>query len=48
MISIAMGYKNRKDLLLRTLESFRKSAVKDYEVILVDDASRDDQRLEDI
>ena len=48
MISIAMGYKNRKDLLLRTLESFRKSAIKGYEVIIVDDASSDDQRLEDI
>jgi glycosyltransferase involved in cell wall biosynthesis len=48
MISIAMGYKNRKDLLLRTLESFRKSAIKNYEVVIVDDASNDDQRLEDL
>lgn len=43
-----MGYKNRKNLLIRTLNSLRKSTVKDYEVVIVDDASDPEHRLEDI
>ena len=38
MISIAMGYRNRKQLLIRTLDSMRKSEIKDYEVVIVDDS----------
>jgi glycosyltransferase involved in cell wall biosynthesis len=48
MISVAMGYRNRKQLLIRTLDSIRKSLVKDYEVVIVDDASDDEHRIEDI
>ena len=48
MISIAMGYKNRKQLLIRTLDSIRKSEIKDYEVVIVDDASDKEHRIEDI
>ena len=39
MISIIMAYYNRQALLDKTLESLDKSAVKDYELIIVDDAS---------
>ena len=39
MISIVMAYYNRKGLLDKTLESIDKSRVKDYELIIVDDAS---------
>ena len=48
MISIAMGYRNRKQLLIRTLDSIRKSSIKDYEVVIVDDASDEEHRIEDI
>lgn len=43
-----MGYKNRKQLLIRTLNSIRQSAVKNYEVVIVDDGSSDEHRLEDL
>lgn len=43
-----MGYKNRKKLLLRTLNSMRNSLIKEYEVVIVDDASSEEHRLEDI
>jgi len=39
MISIVMTYYNRQTLLDKTLESIHRSAVKDYELIIVDDAS---------
>lgn len=48
MISVAMGYRNRKQLLIRTLDSMRKSAIEDYEVVIVDDASDEEHRIEDI
>jgi mannosyltransferase OCH1-like enzyme len=38
-ISIVMAYYNRQNLLDKTLESFAKSKVKNYELIIVDDAS---------
>jgi glycosyltransferase involved in cell wall biosynthesis len=41
MISIVMAYFNRKELLDKTLESINKSNIKDYELIIVDDASDD-------
>jgi GT2 family glycosyltransferase len=39
MISIVMSFYNRKALLDRTLEWLHKSEIKDYELIIVDDAS---------
>lgn len=39
MISIVMTFYNRQALLDKTLESIHKSKVKDYELIIVDDAS---------
>ena len=38
-ISIVMAFYNRQELLNKTLESLDKSSVKDYELIIVDDAS---------
>jgi GT2 family glycosyltransferase len=48
MISIVTAYYNRKQLFKRTLESIAYSAVKDFELIAVDDASREEERLEDL
>ena len=48
MVSIVAAYHNRKNLFLKTLESIKKSKYKDIEVIVVDDGSSDDHRLEDI
>jgi glycosyltransferase involved in cell wall biosynthesis len=48
MISICMSYYNRKPQLLKTLESIKQSAYTDYEVIILDDGSADDHRLEDV
>jgi len=48
MISIVTAYHNRKKLFLNTLESIKKSNYKDFEVIVVDDCSSDEHRLEDI
>jgi hypothetical protein len=39
MISVVMAYFQRQELLNKTLESLDKSKVKDYELIIVDDAS---------
>lgn len=48
-ISIVMAYYNRKTLLKRTLKSIENSKYKDLvEIIIVDDASDEDQRLEDL
>jgi len=38
-ISLVMAFYNRQELLDKTLESLDKSVVKDYELIIVDDAS---------
>lgn len=38
-ISIVMAYYNRQDLLSKTMESIRRTADKNYEVIIVDDGS---------
>jgi GT2 family glycosyltransferase len=48
MVSIVTAYHNRKKLFLKTLESIEKSQYKDIEVIVVDDGSSDEHRLEDI
>jgi len=48
MVSIVTAYHNRKDLFLKTLESINKSQYKDIEVIVVDDGSSNEHRLDDI
>lgn len=48
MISIVAAYYNRKRLLVNTLESIIKSKYKDFEVIVVDDASDEMNRVEDL
>lgn len=48
MISIVMTYYNRKTQLIATLKSIRKSSFRDYEIIIVDDASSSNERLDDI
>lgn len=48
MISIVAAYHNRKKLLINTLESINKSNYKDFEVIVIDDGSDEEHRLEDI
>lgn len=47
LISIVMAYYNRKPQFLRTLESIKRSNIKDFELIIVDDASDIEHRLED-
>lgn len=47
-ISIVSPYYNRKPELYRTLKSLTVSYVKDFEYIVVDDASDPDHRLEDL
>ena len=46
MISIATTFYNRKNQFINTLKSLEKSSIKNFEVIVVDDASDDDQRIE--
>ena len=46
-ISIVTAYYNRKLAFWRTLKTIEKSEFKDFELIVVDDASDYDQRLED-
>jgi len=46
MISICMAYFNRKKQLLKTLESINESSIKDYEVIIVDDGSSEEHKLD--
>jgi glycosyltransferase involved in cell wall biosynthesis len=45
-ISIVMAYFNRKEQLEMTLESIKKSKYPNKEIIIVDDNSRQDQRVE--
>ena len=48
-ISVVMGYYNRKNLLIKTLESIQAfTKYENFEVVIVDDASTEDERLEDI
>lgn len=49
-MSIVTAYYNRKKLLLQTLSSFERnySGKYDFEVIIIDDCSREDQKLVDI
>jgi len=48
MISVVMAYYNRKQHLINTLWSMMKSTYKNFEVIVVDDASDDNNRIEDL
>jgi len=48
MISVAIAYYNRRQHLINTLWSMTKSKYKDFEVIVVDDGSVDNQRIEDL
>lgn len=48
MISIAITYFNRKKQFINTLISLTHSSVKNFEVIVVDDGSDEDQRIEDL
>lgn len=45
-ISIVTSYYNRKTQFVATLKSIQQSSVKDFELIVVDDASDDEHRLE--
>lgn len=45
MISICMAYFNRKKQLYKTIESINESSIKDYEIIIVDDASEEIHQL---
>jgi glycosyltransferase involved in cell wall biosynthesis len=48
-VSVVMAYYNRKSLLLKTLESIQEyTDHDDFEIVIVDDASREEERLEDI
>ena len=48
MISIVTAYYNRKELFINTLNSIARSEYRDFEVIAVDDGSRQEERLEDL
>lgn len=47
-ISIVMSYHNRKSQLLTTLKTIMKSNHKNYEIIIVDDGSDENHRIEDL
>ena len=47
-ISIVTAYHNRKQLFYNTLKSISKSSIKDIEVVVVDDGSNEEHRLEDL
>ena len=48
-ISIVIAYYNRRDLLLKTLQSISKTQYRgDFEIVIVDDASNDPQRINDL
>jgi glycosyltransferase involved in cell wall biosynthesis len=47
-VSIIIPYYNRKSLLLHGLKSISKTSYKNIEVIIMDDASNEENRLEDL
>lgn len=47
-VSIVMAYYNRKTLLESTLKSIQHTSYDDYEIVIVDDASNKDNRIEDL
>jgi len=48
MISIVTPYFNRRKQFINTLKSLEFSEIKDFEVICVDDASDENERIEDL
>lgn len=46
LISLVMTYFNRKAQFIRTLQSIQKSSITDYEIVLVDDCSEANHRVE--
>lgn len=48
MISIASTYFNRRPQFLNTLKSLQNSVVKDFEMIVVDDCSDEEHRIDDL
>lgn len=48
MISIVSAYFNRRDLLIKTLNSLQNSQIKNFEYIVVDDASNDEHKIDDL
>jgi glycosyltransferase involved in cell wall biosynthesis len=47
-ISIVSAYFNRRDLLINTLNTIKKTSHNDFEYIVVDDCSDDEHRIEDL
>jgi glycosyltransferase involved in cell wall biosynthesis len=47
-ISIVSAYYNRKQLLINTLNTIKKSSHSDYEMIVVDDCSDEEHRIENL
>jgi len=47
-VSVVMAYYNRKPLIESTLQSISHSSYHDYEIIVVDDASAEEHRIEDL
>lgn len=47
-ISIVMAYYNRRELFKKTLVSISLSKCEDFELIAVDDGSREEERIEDL
>ena len=48
-LSIVTAYYNRKELFIRTLKTINNSKyASDIEIIVVDDGSREEERLEDL
>jgi GT2 family glycosyltransferase len=48
-VSVVMAYYNRKQLLINTLKSIEgNTSYKDFEIIIVDDASSEEHRIEDV
>lgn len=48
LVSIVMSYINRKEQLLFSLKTISETSYKNIEVVIVDDGSSDEHRLEDI
>jgi len=47
-LSVVMAYYNRRKHLINTLKSIEKSSIKDFEVVVVDDASDYEHQMNDL
>ena len=47
-ISIVTAYYNRRQLLINTLKSISKTSHNDFEVIVVDDGSTEENKIDDL